>query len=256
MKVMTSTLAIVALLSQVATANNILLNCKLLSSQMDSNIQKAAHAFMKKAALIGENDEVELPEIDVSTRWTAMKTVSCEGKTLVVMGLQSKAGDQVEEPDAFDVLISTTDAKGNLKFSQFKDGFIFPKTITVAIGHSIFDNDPQGDFYYVQFTGKSVAEVLKSVYSQTPYLGFSGHLKDGGKASFDPTPGRTWRIVKPLFNMRRGNTPEIEDVRPIQLDTDFEAYFKGSAGRVAPWSAACVRKIFIGGEWLDAFKKN
>ena len=58
-----------------------------------------------------------------------------------------------------------------------------------------------------------------------------------GKASFDPTPGRTWKVKNATFSLRRGLTHETDDVYADQLDDDFSGYFSGSVGHVGPWNA-------------------
>ena len=56
-----------------------------------------------------------------------------------------------------------------------------------------------------------------------------------------PTPRRTWKLKDASYSLRRGKSAEILDVYPNHLDGDFEGYFSGSDGRIAPWNAVVRR---------------
>lgn len=222
-------------------------------------LQKAAHDFMKKNKLIRPTEEDN--NNGVITEWRILKIISVLGKNLIVMNLQIKAFGTVSNGDSNEVLVLEDKPGKSPSIRSFEEEFAIPSDLCLAIGSIDPDLDPKTgapisgppqDLYYVRFTGASVVAALKSIYTGLAYYGFSGNLTEaGGKEPFDPTPNRKWKIINPFFDLRRGTSAEIHDVRPAQLDQDYQAYFIASAGHVAPWVFAFIRKALAKGNWID-----
>lgn len=241
-------------------------SASLLSPISAAEVSKTAHAFMKKSGVIQPGEEAKVSF--ARSFWAAEKVVRLGTQDFVVMNLktQSKDGDTWLEPEAgnaFEVIALTTSKSGKHSYRRFEESVAVPASLKVAIGATTpdFIDGPGGttipsktlptDLYYAQLRGPSALAALKSALTHTPVAGFSADLEGKGKTPFDPTVGRSWRVKNAGFDLRRGSTVEIYDVRPNQLDGDFAAYFEGSAGHVAPWTASRVRQIQLGKQWID-----
>ncbi len=225
-------------------------------------IDTAAHDFMKKAGLIKPGEESN--DGVVRSRWKVDRVIRFGDKDLAVMNLAVGFFDGQQwadsNGDAWEVVAVTKKPAGGYQFARFEDAIPLPPTLRAGIGvDQRFPGEPtiRQQMYYVELSGKSVAEALKSVFTKTFTPGFNGYLiaGGGGKAAFDPTPGRTWKVKNPSFDMRRGGSAEALDVQAWFLDKDFKGYYKGSGGHVAPWSAS-VLKVLVDGKWRDSLPKT
>ncbi len=233
-----------------------------------SDVSLGAHDFMKKMGLFGK--VTEGTKNGVTTQWKATKVVKFGGHNLVVMSPESKIGNGPGlSGEAFDVVVADRNPRtGKVMFSRFEDVFSVPPTLRVAIGNDVSAVDDQfnptgklrSDLYYVELNSKpnpkdrtlnSVSGALKAMYARIVYAGFSGDPAASGPAPFDPTPGRTWKINRPVFDLHRGGTAEGLDVDPHFFDEDFAGTFRGCGGHVAPWGSAKIRRVFDGSEWKD-----
>jgi hypothetical protein len=267
-----SLLALLTVTIFVADVHAATLGCKVSPA-----VNKAAREFGFKSGLISKADEA-IREFFPVQKWTLVKAVPEGNGCALVMDL-CMALTPKDEPICSGAAYEVLALKAG-KVVKFQDAFTVPFTLRAGIGLIQPDFHPgpedqsppvQGselptDLYYVELSGDSALDAMKSIVSKTPYGGFSGTISaknrhrvngkvDGdpdGKWDFDPTPERTWKIVEPKYSLRRGNSAEILDVRPIQLDDDFHAYYSGSGGNVAPWAASFIRRYFNPEKgWVD-----
>ncbi len=226
-----------------------------------ASISAGANAFMKQAGMIRPGEERN--DAFLRTTWAADKVVRFGDKDLVVMNLNLSVSDganwHTSKGDTYDV-IAVSKTPAGYRFSRFEDAVPMPASLTVGIGEDKVlrpATEIPKQIYYVKLTGKSVAEALKQAFTKTFLPGFSGQLikGGGGKAPFDPTPGRTWQVKNPTFNLRRGSSAEILDVYAAQLDRDFKSSYEGAAGKIAPWSSS-IRSVLVDGKWRNTMPKT
>lgn len=174
-----------------------------------------------------------------------------------------------EEGNAYDLIVANfkNDA---IEFKTLNDEFLLPQSLITGIGSLTLGGNADGQtvtslktsLYYVNLTGNSLEQAMKSVLGRLPVCGFSAKIdadqkeQPTGKYGFDPTHGRLWKVVQPQYNMRRGSTAEIHDVNSGHLDDDFPGYFQASAGYVAPWGECFVRALLIDGKWVKLYKES
>ncbi|OFZ10925.1 MAG: hypothetical protein A2Z20_03465 [Bdellovibrionales bacterium RBG_16_40_8] len=202
------------------------------SDTVDTKLENLALTFMKTSELIKEGEEYDFPEIGISAKWKAEKTVTYKGQNLLVMRiLITTKGQPDDMSPEFEVLVVTGELK-KTKIVRFEDAFNLPEKIVAKIpaGHG---NTPEKSYYYAEFTGSSVIDLFKSIYLGIPYYGLMGIVIPGGNAEYDPTPGRKWKIVDVTFNLRRGMTAEGMDIGSQFFDEDFNAYFSGAFKKIS-----------------------
>lgn len=139
------------------------------------------------------------------------------------------------------------------RFLNFSKAFPSPKVLRAG-----FENQPAADrpgMFYAEMTdAQSIVDVLKSVYTGSPFSRLAIDLAKtpNGKLSWDPTPGRTWSVVNPTYDLSRGAISiEIGDGFADLLDHDYEGAAKGANYKLFPWSAGSVRQILIDGKLVE-----
>jgi hypothetical protein len=229
-----------------------------------ASIADDAHAFFLAQGLGSASDEKEVFSGTIWQRWHAIKVVAgpSADTCFVPMNLALETKDDhgaitVDNGDQYDVIAFDTKTHA---MKRFEDVVTIPARLHLGIGES-YIYGPGGEtqiatnFYYVELTGDDATSALKSVYGQIQYAGPSAAISaknvdsssaglrgdPDGAVSFDPTPGRTWKLADAHYSLRRGSSAEILDVYPGQIDGDFAAYYSGSNGHVAPWNAVVRR---------------
>ncbi len=232
-------------------------NPKFISNsdlRIDKKLNFLARAYLQKNGLIKSGEEIS--DHNLISKWGIVRTVKYGNINLLIMSpMLSYAGSQPEAQNSYEILVYL-----NNEIKLVEEVFIIPLELIVGFGEwrNVNANGdlvlPQ-DLYYVKLTGTSVLATVKALLTGFEYPGLSGSptLK-GGKESFDPTVNRKWRLINPLYDLRRGSTPEIHDVYAGQLDEDYKSYNNGSAGYIAPWSAA-VRRVYLNNNWLNLIDK-
>ncbi len=202
----------------------------------------------------------------VVTRWEISRAVKHDGTCFLVMDvcIEAYGARECGEVNTVEILVLSANGQPQLFEKAFPGS---TKPIRVAIGgisKGTHDDgtpaDMGSDFYYMELKGDSALAARKSILSHTNFCGFSADLPAPDKASklsFDPTPGRTWKVLRPEYSLRRGMTPEIHDVRAGHLDDDYKAYYEGSNGKVAPWGACFIRQYYDASskKWIEVVKK-
>lgn len=155
----------------------------------------------------------------------------------------------------------------------FEQAVEVPPALKVAIGKHVpdyvydaFGNESRvwdSDLYYAELEGASAIAAYKSIEAGIDRCGFfadisSNNGQPDGKLAFDPTPGRSWKVSAPAYDLNRGQSGETYDVRPVHLDSNFDAAFRGSAGYVAPWGSCFLRRYYDGDAdaWLETGVKE
>ncbi|KAI9150963.1 hypothetical protein H9P43_009578 [Blastocladiella emersonii ATCC 22665] len=187
----------------------------------------------------------------------------------------TKGTGEAEEDDQPDAAYAVTPFPG-------PTGPPVPRTLAVAVGSlARRAGAPPGlpdSFYYAQLADP--ASALKAILARLEYCGFACHLPaalpPGGRAPFDPTPGRRWRVSEPKYSLQRGAISPIDyDVAPEQVDDDYDHVVRESHGNIVPWSACMLRRVLLrnatgdgmeaawvdvynssSGEWLDAVEPD
>lgn len=209
--------------------------------------KKAANKAFRAMGLA--TDEYDFPDIGISSRWDAVGARSYEGTKLVIFRqLEIANGVVSKHSDEFDVL-----ALVDGKLLKFERAFQIPRSVVARISHAK-ESEIDSSSYVVELADvPSVSDALKSMCAGIKYYGFSGVVVAGGKASYDPTPGRTWRVLDPRFNLRRGSSHETGDIQAYHWDEHFEAYFNGAVhmaastgevgAQVLPWGQSAVVEL-------------
>lgn len=219
------------------------------AAEATSSLEVEALKFLDQLGL--KNGEGEIPSVNGAYRWKLEKELQiADGKTLLLMKLaQFQNGSEIGLAPEFDVIV-----KDGQQLRAFEDVYEIPSSMVVKISAKDFETRPESIrniFYYVELNDRSsIIAAMKSLATSQRYHGFSGVVIDGGKAHFDPTPGRTWRVLGGTFDLRRGVTAEVGDIQSYQLDGDFNAYFDGAlkakapngveGAWVAPWGQSAV----------------
>lgn len=223
------------------------------SSVERTKIQEAAHAFLEKNGMIKEGEEHK--GLLLSQKWTVVRIVEHAEASVVLMNLQNSIKGEFVENDAsgWQMIAMTLDSQGEPTFAKFEDAFKVPSSLKLAIENQPPRSDRLNSYYYMEATGSSALNAMKSIYAGQPILGFAADLpkKAAPKLEFDPTPGRTWSVANATYDLRRGLSVEIQDVFPELIDKDYAAAAQGSGFRVAPWAAASIRQVLIDGQWVD-----
>ncbi len=194
------------------------------------------------------------------------KIVTVSGKQIILLR-SATFYDDSEEMEWSDRLWAFCFVKidDQFQFQKISESFRLPSKLRVGFG-SIFpdsladgslDQNFPSDLFYAEISDASVEAAFVSILTEEPYGGFSGAIDSvREKHAYDPSPGRTWRLRSGGYSLRRGSSAEILDVRASQLDGDFDAYFRGSGGFVAPWNASFIRRVQLNGKWLDLVRWN
>lgn len=245
-------LSILVFLLSIMGAQARAAGCEALASP---EFGEAARSYMRENGLIGEGSEADLPDIKVFIRWHLHKVVGHKAGCLVVMTLV--ANTDLQNPEAHSAYEVVGYDRKSKRFLPFESMVKVPKKIVARIGDRP-DLDRKFGYYYVELSGPSVADALKSVVTNTLYSGFSGVAVLGEKAAFDPTPKRNWKIVDGTYSLRRGMTGEGMDIQSFQLDGSVggpaQAYWQGCFQpppprnklgfcSVAPWNQAFINGI-------------
>ena len=224
------------------------------SLRITQNLNDAARAFLQKNNLIKPGEESS--DGSIVTKWAIVRVVKYGNIDLLIMNpMLSYRGTPPEPQDRFEViaLIKNT-------FHLIEEVVSIPSELVVGIGEWVnFDSSGNAvlpsSLYYTKLRSPDNVAFVKAMLTRLHYAGFSAGLTlTGGKESFDPTPARKWRVINAKYDLRRGSTVEIEDVYPGQLDQDFDGYYKGCVGKVAPWAAA-VRRVYLNDKWIDLVTK-
>lgn len=191
----------------------------------------------------------------LTQKWTVVRIIDHKEASVVLLNLQASVQGKFSGNDvsSWQMIAAKADSKGAPVFMKFEDAFPVPSSLKLAIENQPPRTDRLGSYYYMEATGSSALDAMKSIYSGQPIQGFSAELpkKASGKLAFDPTPDRSWAVENARYNVRRGLSIEIQDVFPSLLDKDYEGTAKGAAYRVAPWAAAAIRRVMIDGKFVD-----
>lgn len=219
-----------------------------------------AYDYLRKNDPQLMESEYDLPNLGVSQKWR-LEEVKTSGKDiLLVMRLVSSENDEtgkvLHEPLApeFQVFAAKKLDSKTYEIVRFEEVVFIPKSMVIRVASSDYETNEvkRGlSSYVVEVTGKGVIAALKSLRTGIRYFGFSGVVVPGGKASFDPTFRRSWRVLEANFDLMRGLSHEVGDIQAYQLDGDFEGYFKGGVPKkssdgtqgieVIPWAqSACI----------------
>ena len=236
-------------------------SCETLSLDAASTLGRN---FMKSAGMIQPGEE-GTPSPGIKSRWRALKLRKYEDGCLIVMNAVLGAtvnGSKIWEPSTSYDAIGLKKSNGVWKAVPFESMVIPVSHIIAAIGHA----DANPILYYGDFSGPSAIAIQKAWKGLIPVCGFSSGIsaklttvngqvvpKPDGAASFDPTIGRTWKLANPLFDLRRGLTPEIDDTPAGNIDEGFLIAFPGGTppGHVAPWQDCFIRRVKTSSGWKD-----
>lgn len=245
--------------------------------RLNDSIRETARTFLFDSGVGSRSDEVEVID-GIFTRWGAVKAVRANDASracLIVMNLQMQIELEGQDPilelgDRWEVVAFSTTTK---RVSLFESAIAVPPAI--QFGFSFWRSEPTengeempDDLFYAELAGDDALDAYKAALAGIGYSGLAADISaknvqagpDGatlgepdGKLDFDPTPGRTWKLANATFDLSRGSSAEIHDVRAGQLDEDFEAFFSGSSGHVAPWNFGGVRRWRAAGDttWTE-----
>ncbi len=210
--------------------------------KVNSQMKAKAHDYMKQTGLIAAGEEYELENIGIVSKWAHVRSLKQDDFCLHVMELcigpkKGKMECEHSTSGSYEVFASK-----NGTFIPFEDAVSIPSTLIASIGHPK-GSDSLDDLFYVNFTGPEALAALKSVYTKVPVCGFSGEINRDEKASFDPSLSRKWSIALPKFDLRRGMSAEIYDIRASYLDQDLNGYYQACNGKVIPWGGCFVRQL-------------
>lgn len=218
-----------------------------------AEVEDAAHKYLEDNGLIKKDEEGKMSAM-FSTKWGITRIVDHGEVSAVLMNNHILQGDSFVENQqgAWQVIAMKKGASGGFEFMPFEKGFALPSSLKIALDNNPPDTKKRG-LYYMEAKGRSLVDVMKTLYCGQPIVGLSAKLapKENGKLDFDPTQGRNWQLVEPEFSLRRGLSAEIYDVFPDLLDSSYEQTAKGAAYAIAPWGAGAVRKILLAGKWTD-----
>lgn len=224
-------------------------------------VHQEVRSFMLKNDLILPTDELSLPELGISLKWTIFKVVPAKSDCLVVMAVCTYLEDGSKDCPAgspFEVLTIVSDKKESVGFRvvPFEETIDLPKKAVATIGAPLETHSAELSYYYVMLSGKDLVDAYKSFLSKTSYAGFSGVVQRGQKASYDPTVNRDWEVIEAKFSLRRGDTAESLDIQAFQLDgldsEGAQAYWDGCIKPnaqqkmqclVAPWGQSFIRDL-------------
>ncbi|KAL7751588.1 hypothetical protein RI367_003052 [Sorochytrium milnesiophthora] len=135
------------------------------------------------------------------------------------------------------------------QFQPFESVISVPDQLQIAAGFA--KAQPDEHFFYASLEGQQAVNAAKSVLTGIRVCGFKAHLPEvpTGKADFDPTPGRTWAVIKPEFAIVRSMGVEISDVTAEQLDSDYQGYASNARYYALSWQDCNVRQVMVGGSW-------
>jgi hypothetical protein len=228
------------------------------AGQSPDALRERARAFLFSSGLASPADEQDFGF--ARSQWVPVKVVAPVVTTasstclvalnlaMVSPGAGAGGADMVEPGASNDVIAYDLQTKS---FKRFEEAVAVPPALQVAFGQQDAREAPS--FYYVELA--AAGDAWKSILAGVVYEGFSASIsaknvvsspsgltgEPDGKATFDPTPNRTWKLRDATYSLRRGLTNETDDVYADQLDADFAAYFSGSTGHVAPWNTMIRR---------------
>jgi hypothetical protein len=225
-------------------------DCK---SRLTPATEAKVRKYMVAHGMIRPDDESDLPEIGVQVRWSLDRLSPAPGNAChaILFLCTFTHGERTcqQEFDAVGLRLGATPAEDLVV--PFESLHKLPKTCVAKIGF-LKELDVEKNYYYVKLQGESVVAAAKSWILKVPYGGFSGVAVQGGKAKFDPTPGRTWRVVQATFDLRRGNTAETLSINSGHFDSaDAALYWKGciqgpsgfGSCQIAPWEESFIRGL-------------
>jgi len=253
---------------------------------LNPNLSIAIRQFAVSNKLIDISMEQELKEIGMVTQWQANRIVPSPVGCLAVLHICTRfKGSGSNVPPECDTGIAQVVAlklnkSSPIQVQMFETAVALPQRLFVALGSNVPqdgsdemfpENEPntlRNDFWFAEFSAKSVVEILKSYYASTPVSGFTGLVVKGQRVAFDTTLNRNWKIHQPLFDLGRGHTAEVMDFRAAFFDSDFDGYFNGAVHKqvtidgkdvtgalVGPWNAV-PRMIMSQDKWIEVYDKK
>ena len=243
--------------------------------EISKSLEEKAIAFAVKLKLIDRGNEYSMKMAQVEAKYRIQKVVAVGDHCILNIRLQVKSGEDSEWGREFETAV--IDSR-TLKFSLFEAAFPPTKRLYLGIGstsigtlNGVKQTHLNPILYYVELTDQaSIIAAMKAVLMGETYGGFSGEAIPGAKATFDPTPGREWKIVRPRFSISRGNSGETLDIQAAQLDADFSGYFKGALkGKikvkgevvptllVTPWGDSTIRRyLSADSQWVPLLEEG
>jgi hypothetical protein len=207
------------------------------ASRLTPATEAKVRKHMLAEGLIRDGDEVELPEIGVRTRWTLRRLVPAVGEScMAIMAICQHVAGQVTCDTEFDVIgLQLAPLASQDKVIPFEKLYTIPKKLIATIGGRPGSGLDFSSYYYVELTGSSAIAAAKTWLAKAPYGGFSGLAVLGGKAPFDPTQGRNWKIVQAQFDLRRGSSAEALSINSEHFDGPEAASYWKSCIRAPDW---------------------
>ncbi len=217
--------------------------------QKSSELSDRARRFLFSEDIRPESNEQHLTAIGIHNQYELIRTQEAadESHCILLMNLvmliESPGAAPVRELSDDYVAIAMT---RNGELARFEQLVPVPERIHAKIGTQ---GREQRSFYYAEFTGADAVEVQKSLYLKQAFCGFSAKvdftgnvskpstIQPTGKASFDPTPGRTWKLRDMRYSIARGSSAEACDVNSAHFDDDFQAFVSGSNACIIPWNS-------------------
>ncbi len=227
------------------------------AKQMGPATAKAVRAYMLKNGLIRPDEEQKFPDLGIDVRWELTKVVSVGAKCFAVEAICSTTAGKKECGQAYEVMALVKSPRTKkYEVMAFEKVQVIPSSAVAKIGLEPGNSHQhEKNYYYALLSGADVLAATKSIVAKAPYFGFSGVVSRDGRASFDPSPNRDWKVSKANFDLRRGLTAEVLDISSYQLDgldeEGADGYFSGcnqSDGKpgtceVAPWAQAFVLEL-------------
>ncbi|KAL7754070.1 hypothetical protein RI367_000049 [Sorochytrium milnesiophthora] len=145
---------------------------------------------------------------------------------------------------------------GDKHFKFFEDVVSTADSLTAGFGANTADVATQADqLFYAQLTGTAAKNAYKAMIAGVDVCGFSAALPQtpSGKASFDPTPNRSWAIVdgSASFDLTPKSSVGTSDISPVQLDQDYDTWAANAQYKVAPWTLCHLRSVNANNNWAE-----
>ncbi|RYZ86936.1 MAG: hypothetical protein EOP06_13580 [Proteobacteria bacterium] len=215
----------------------------------------------------------------LKTRWEIVRIVDHGTYSAIILnfGYIIDANTTELQPDVWEVFAISNDSNAEVSSNKCENiqvngsnGYVTPKFLNFSkafpspkVLRASFENQPAVErpgMFYAEITHPtSIVDVLKSVYTGSPFSRLEVDLAKtpNGKLSWDPTPGRTWSVVNPHYDLSRGALSiEIGDGFADLLDRDYAGAAKGANYKLFPWSAGFVRQILIDGKFVEVLSPD